>query len=298
VTFLGAALASVLAVYQPPSVHGASVALIWAAAALFQALFYSFGRPERGIDRATTGVASAAAIPAALGTDGAGATIALAAHGALFCLLLRREGQLVVALPAVASLAAAAGWSAALLGARSPYDYTPFLTSASAAAGATTAAAVLGSWLLTRQGARAALGIRGGAAMVVGAVGPVLAFLWGNQELAYARSPSVATFAVIAYWAACGVVAITVGRWRSIAAARQVGLGLAILAALKAVTRASDQPAVGLRIGSYLLVGVFLLAVAYWYRAPGGEGVEPGADGDPPRRPRPPRAAGDALPGA
>jgi hypothetical protein len=46
---------------------------------------------------------------------------------------------------------------------------------------------------------------------------------------------------------------------------RHVGLGLAIFAALKAIAEASSL-AIGLRVGSYLLAGVFLLAVAYWYR--------------------------------
>jgi uncharacterized membrane protein len=47
------------------------------------------------------------------------------------------------------------------------------------------------------------------------------------------------------------------------------GLALAIYAALKAVAQASGLSAIGLRVGSYLLVGCFLLGVAYWYRAAG-----------------------------
>jgi hypothetical protein len=48
-----------------------------------------------------------------------------------------------------------------------------------------------------------------------------------------------------------------------------VGLALAIFAALKAVAQAYELRQVGLRVGSFLLVGAFLLAVAYWYRATG-----------------------------
>ena len=46
---------------------------------------------------------------------------------------------------------------------------------------------------------------------------------------------------------------------------RHVGLGLAIFAALKAIAEASSLD-IGLRVGSYFLAGLFLLAVAYWYR--------------------------------
>jgi len=90
-------------------------------------------------------------------------------------------------------------------------------------------------------------------------------FLWGNTELSRAYSADVATFLLILYYAAVGVAAIFVGRARGIRVLRQVGLGLAIFAALKAIADASSL-AIGLRVGSYLLAGLFLLAVAYWYR--------------------------------
>ena len=59
---------------------------------------------------------------------------------------------------------------------------------------------------------------------------------------------------------------------------RHVGLGLAIFAALKAIAEASSLE-IGFRVGSYLLAGLFLLAVAYWYREVGGrrESVPPNA---------------------
>ena len=54
--------------------------------------------------------------------------------------------------------------------------------------------------------------------------------------------------------------------------ARRVALFVSgSIAAFKAVARATDQPSIALRIGSYLVVGVFLLAVAYWYRAAGAD---------------------------
>ena len=43
-----------------------------------------------------------------------------------------------------------------------------------------------------------------------------------------------------------------------------MGLGLAVAAALYAIVAASDVQLIGLRVGSYLLVGAFLLGVAWW----------------------------------
>ncbi len=106
-----------------------------------------------------------------------------------------------------------------------------------------------------------------GIALVIGAAGAVAAVLWGREELSRAFSREIATFLLILYYAAVGVAAIHVGRWRAIPGARRAGLALAMYAALKAVVQASSLSLVGLRVGSYLLVGCFLLAVAYWYRA-------------------------------
>jgi hypothetical protein len=95
--------------------------------------------------------------------------------------------------------------------------------------------------------------------------GSAVTFLWGNTELSHAYSTDIATFLLILYYAGVGVASIFVGRAREIRVLRHVGLGLAIFAALKAIAEASSL-AIGLRVGSYLLAGVFLLAVAYWYR--------------------------------
>ncbi|MFL5574732.1 MAG: hypothetical protein ACJ79S_01990, partial [Gemmatimonadaceae bacterium] len=108
-------------------------------------------------------------------------------------------------------------------------------------------------------------------------LGALAAFLWGREELARAFSSDLATFLLIGYYAAAGVVAILVGRQRALAGARRAGLALAVYAALKAIAQASDLSDVALRVGSYLLVGLFLLAVAYWYR--GGQDEEPLAAG-------------------
>ena len=53
-----------------------------------------------------------------------------------------------------------------------------------------------------------------------------------------------------------------VGLWRA------AGLGLAFYAGYKALVETFTINAVGMRVGARILVGVFLAAVAYWYRVP------------------------------
>jgi hypothetical protein len=97
-------------------------------------------------------------------------------------------------------------------------------------------------------------------------VASALALLWGHLELRRAFSADVSTFLLIAYYASCGVFAINQGRVRNEGRLRQVGLTLAVGAALYAVSAASGVQQIGLRVGSYLLVGAFLLGVAWLYR--------------------------------
>jgi hypothetical protein len=169
---------------------------------------------------------------------------------------------------------AAAVWAGVLLTDRPEYAYTPFVTAESLGAGAVVAAwyaIARRVWATVRPCSRAATGgWRFAAATSVAS--PL-----GRQEFAAAVSPDVSTFLLIGYFAVAGIGAIALGRARAVPAARQVGLALALYAALKAFLQASGLDAVGLRVGSYLLVGGFLLAVGYWYRAAGAraEATEP-----------------------
>jgi hypothetical protein len=106
-----------------------------------------------------------------------------------------------------------------------------------------------------------------------------LAFFWGHLELRCAFSADVSTFLLIAYYATCGVFAIQQGRVRGEGRLRQVGLSLSVLAALYAILAASNVQQIGLRVGSYLLVGVFLLGVAWWYRGEGRDFADPQGPG-------------------
>jgi hypothetical protein len=171
-----------------------------------------------------------------------------------------------------------------LLTDRPAYTYPPFLTPESLAAGATVAAwyAIArrvwgdGGEVLSRADRRIAV-----------AAATTVALLWGRQEFADAVSRDVSTFLLIGYFAVTGIGAIALGRARAVPAARQVGLALALVAARKAVVQAAAREAGGRRVGSYLLVGGFLLAVGYWYRAAGARTHPPPAAAPPAPKPAP-----------
>ncbi|HEU4631049.1 MAG TPA: DUF2339 domain-containing protein [Gemmatimonadaceae bacterium] len=213
------------------------------------------------------GLASALAITLGLHWWPVAAAALLAAHGAGAALLARRmDRPLLLVTPLVALLGASA-WVGDLLDARPAYAYRPFLTLPSLAALVLVAA----WWTAGRHAARVVRAPAAGATerALLGALGGVALFLWGYAELARAVAPETAAFLVIVYVAASGVLVIQLGRRWAMAGGRRVGLALAVYAALRAIVQASDFASIGLRVGSYLLVGGFLLAVAYWYRAAG-----------------------------
>jgi hypothetical protein len=103
---------------------------------------------------------------------------------------------------------------------------------------------------------------------LVGSLAIVAAFAWVRQELVNAWSRDAASFALIIYYALAGLALIFAGRFRRVGLWRAVGLGLAFYAGYKALVETFTIDAVGLRVGARILVGVFLAAVAYWYRVP------------------------------
>ena len=96
------------------------------------------------------------------------------------------------------------------------------------------------------------------------------AILWGRMEMAGAFNRDLATFLLTAYYAACGVASIIVGRRMGVQRLRLAGLALATYAAVKAVVEASAIGALALRVGVYGAVGFFLLGAGYLYRERGG----------------------------
>jgi predicted membrane protein DUF2339 len=144
---------------------------------------------------------------------------------------------------------------------RPPYAYMPFATRASA-----TAFAVAACWAIV---ARLAPRIPVDKGRTIDAA-PIAAwgwaFIWVHQEIARAISPTVSTLLLVTYYASTSVVAVGIGRGRSIAWLRHVGLLLGLIAAFTAMRGARRLEAVWARIAVYLVTSVFLLGIAYWYR--------------------------------
>lgn len=196
---------------------------------------------------------------------------ALAAVAAAASVLLRDERRTILLLPLGIGLLASSLIAYGLLDDRLRYEYTPFVSIASLTALLATMGWLAASFIATRGVAKSeSLAVGSAAEALEGPMrvaGPLVAFLWVREELVYAFSADIAVFLLISYYAILGVVLIGVGRSKSIAALRHVGLALALYAGLKAGAQASDIDAIGWRVGSYLIVGAFLLGVGYWYRA-------------------------------
>ena len=247
------------------------VALAWTAAAVAAAYFQPV---IRGTHVMVAGITSGAAILFVLEGKKVESCIALSAHAATLAILLRRLRTRLIGVPIALGLAVTTAWTFIQLLDRPVYQYTPFLTAPSLAALAMSAAWLVVSWHASRaeflDGRSGTVETR----TLVRLAGAVVTFLWGDTELARAYSSDISTFLLILYYAVVGVAAIFVGRARGIRVLRHVGLALAIFAALKAMAEASSLE-IGLRVGSYLLAGLFLLAVAFWYRD--RDPVEPNA---------------------
>jgi hypothetical protein len=117
---------------------------------------------------------------------------------------------------------------------------------------------------------------------LVGSLAIVAAFTWVRQELVDAWSHDAASFALIIYYAVAGLALIFAGRFRRVGLWRAAGLALAFYAGYKALVETFTIDAVGLRVGARILVGVFLAAVAYWYRVPQGPPAEDASSVAPP----------------
>ena len=292
--FLSAALAS----FSDPSTPlGAAHAVAWTAMAAVAA--WHAGPVRRDPHAFVAGIAGGVAVVLTLADHAALLAPALAAYGVVLVAVARRLRAPIVVLPAAVALLLGAFRTAAMLVERPDFGYAPFLTIPSL-----VAAAVLALWILAgvvaREQHRETVRADGLAPLVSARLwwtaAAVLALFWGREELAYALSPDVANFLLIAYFAIAGVSAIAVGRVRSIAGARQAGLALAVYADLKAIFQAVQISSIGLRVGAYLLSGFFLLAVGYWAWTarrdddgsdPRVSEGEPDAAAPPPADPRP-----------
>ena len=265
--FAAAVLPLALGAVAIASVHDSAtartlVALGWTLAAGAAAYLLPASRPTHLM---VGGITSGAALLFALEDRAVESCVALAAHAAALSALLRRERTRLLAVPIAVGLGVLTVWTFQQLMDRPSYQYTPFLTAPSLAALAMSAAWLIVSWNASRvqllDAGPGTLETR----TAVRLAGAAVTFMWGNTELSHAYSPDAATFLLVLYYAVVGVAAIFIGRHRGIRVLRHVGLGLAIFAALKAMAEASSL-VIGWRVASYFLAGLFLLAVAYWYR--------------------------------
>ena len=252
------------------SARGALVAAGWMIAAAGAGFLVVGARRE--ILWVVAALSAETAIVLALSGREIETVVALSALVAGLSLVIRRERAGMLLWPAAAGLTVAAGMMWIEFDMRAPYAYTPFLTTPSIGALAMVLAIAALGWNVARTELEdGPLSPRKRNA--VQGLGIAAAFIWGHVELREAYSPDMAVFLLIIYYAACGVAAIFVGRRSALSDLRRVGLGLSIFAALKAVAQGYELDTVGLRVGSFLLVGAFLLAVAYWYRAAGDPAI-------------------------
>lgn len=167
----------------------------------------------------------------------------------------------------LAGFAWAALASIAQLTGRTSYAYQPFGTSESLVA-LIVFAGILVAWRLAPD-PRTEQALAGGAL--------VWPFAWVHQELAFAFNQTISTLLLVTYYAAASVAAVSLGRAKRIPLLRHAGLALAVVAAGTALYGARHLDAIGARIAADLVAAVFLLAIAYWYRRPGGPRGRAGA---------------------
>lgn len=249
--------------------HGITrVTLVLAAWAVMAGAMWrlerSRGHPVRGGIHLFVGISLASlAIANRLTLDSRWLGAALAGWGVLAALLARDERSAVPLVGVGLSLLGAASIALLELDTRIPFAYTPFATVQSASALA-VAAALATAGALLRSGSGVA---RERLSRAIAALVPAVFVLWwGRLELVAAYSRDASTFLLTLYYAAVGVGGVLAGRRWALPALRFGGLAVALYAAAKAVAQATEIDALALRVGCYVVVGVFLLGAGWVYR--------------------------------
>ncbi|MGH7624790.1 MAG: hypothetical protein ACREOJ_05640, partial [Gemmatimonadaceae bacterium] len=274
--FLGGAE---IALRHPDSRAGVVVAAAWTLLALAGAMVML---RDRGLHLATAASASAVAVLLGLHRMPELCVIVLALDATVFAHVMRRVRAATLVWPITVVLGVGSVWAIALLDERMRFTFPPFLTLPSLAALAVTAA----WWLFAREvrngwDAPAPVADTDLLRATLDAMPAIAAFVWIQRELAGAFAADIATFLLIVFYALAGVAAIFYGRHRAHRAARIAGLALAFYAGIRALVQAWSFDAIGWRVGSCVLVGLFVALVAYWYRGQDREGKDEQPDAMP-----------------
>ena len=248
--------------------NGVAITLIWGGAAAGGALMND--RERRGPHYLVFGLTTLLCVAYLLRHETLLLGLGLVAHAIAMVFLLRKERTRLVALPIFIALVLALGQARDILAARPSYIGNPFVNP-----GAALLLVTILAWWRFFDAMATTAEEEGepseGWRQITNVFLPVALFLWGWYELGSTVSHDVATSLVTLYFATVGVGAIHFGRIRSIAVARHVGLGLCVIAAFMAISRVWGLTDIGIKAGTFVVVSLFMLAVAYWYRQAGEE---------------------------
>jgi uncharacterized membrane protein len=248
--------------------NGVAITLIWGVAAAGAALMNE--QERRGPHYLVFGLTTLFSVAYMLRHETLLLGLALVAHAVALVFLLRKERARLVAIPITIGLIIAMSQARDLLVVRPTYIGNPFVNPGALLLLLT----ILGWWRFFDAMATVAVendepdqGWRALTRVFL----PVALFMWGWYELGSTVSHDVATSLVTLYFAIVGVGAIHYGRIRSVPVSRHVGLGLCVVAAGMAISRVWGLGDIGIKAGTFVLVSLFMLGVAYWYRQAGEE---------------------------
>jgi len=248
--------------------NGVAITLVWGIAAAGAALMNE--QERRGPHYLVFALTTMVSVAYLLRHETLLLGLGLVGHAIAMIFLMRKEKTRLVSIAIVIALIVAMGQARDLLAARPTYISNPFVNPGSAL----LLLVILATWRFFD--ALAMVGDEkdepdAGWQAIAKVFLPVALFIWGWYELGSTVSHDVATSLVALYFATVGVGAIHFGRIRSVPVSRHAGLGLCIVAAGMAIWRVRGLTDIGIKAGTFILVSLFMLAVAYWYRQAGEE---------------------------
>ena len=248
--------------------NGVAITLIWGIAAAGAALMNE--QERRGPHYLVFALTTMVSVAYLLRHETLLLGLGLVGHAIAMIFLMRKERVRLVSVSIAIALILAMTQSRDLLAARPSYVSNPFINPGAAL----MLLIILAWWRFFDALAKTAeeLDETDAGWRALGQVFlPASLFFWGWYELGSTVSHDVATSLVTLYFATVGVGAIHFGRLRRVPVTRHIGLGLCIIAAGMAIWRVRDLTDIGIKAGTFILVSLFMLAVAYWYRQAGEE---------------------------